>query len=36
MLEALAGPELLELAYQAAETNGYRWHEFGDMHLILP
>jgi S-adenosylmethionine:tRNA ribosyltransferase-isomerase len=36
MLEALTGPELLERSYRAAETNGYRWHEFGDMHLILP
>lgn len=23
-------------AYQQALANGYLWHEFGDMHLILP
>jgi S-adenosylmethionine:tRNA ribosyltransferase-isomerase len=36
MLEAAAGPELIERSYQAARERGYRWHEFGDMHLILP
>jgi len=36
MLEALAGPELLADSYSAAVTQGYRWHEFGDVHLILP
>jgi S-adenosylmethionine:tRNA ribosyltransferase-isomerase len=36
LLEAAAGPELLERSYRAAEANGYRWHEFGDVHLILP
>ena len=36
MLEALAGRELLILAYESAFTAGYRWHEFGDSHLILP
>jgi len=35
MLEALTGPDVLSAAYAAALTNGYRWHEFGDLHLIL-
>jgi S-adenosylmethionine:tRNA ribosyltransferase-isomerase len=36
MLEAIAGPELLERSYAAALERGYLWHEFGDSHLILP
>jgi S-adenosylmethionine:tRNA ribosyltransferase-isomerase len=36
MLEAVAGPEPLRLAYPAALAEGYRWHEFGDLHLLLP
>jgi S-adenosylmethionine:tRNA ribosyltransferase-isomerase len=36
MLEALAGRELVEASYGAALDEGYRWHEFGDVHLILP
>jgi S-adenosylmethionine:tRNA ribosyltransferase-isomerase len=36
LLEATAGAELLESSYRAARTHGYRWHEFGDLHLILP
>ncbi len=36
MLEAVAGPELLERSYTAALDAGYLWHEFGDSHLILP
>jgi S-adenosylmethionine:tRNA ribosyltransferase-isomerase len=36
LLEAAAGPELLELSYDAARERGYLWHEFGDSHLILP
>jgi S-adenosylmethionine:tRNA ribosyltransferase-isomerase len=36
MLEAVAGPELLERSYRAALAHGYLWHEFGDSHLILP
>src|SRR5262249_5545751 len=36
LLEAVAGPELLEQSYRAASEHGYRWHEFGDLHLILP
>ncbi len=36
MLEALAGRTHLAVAYQAALDEGYLWHEFGDLHLILP
>jgi S-adenosylmethionine:tRNA ribosyltransferase-isomerase len=36
MLEALAGRALVEASYEAALDAGYRWHEFGDVHLILP
>jgi S-adenosylmethionine:tRNA ribosyltransferase-isomerase len=36
MLEAVAGPALLEHSYAAALDAGYLWHEFGDSHLILP
>lgn len=36
MLRAIAGPELLEASYAEALRAGYRWHEFGDIHLILP
>ncbi|MGP0032013.1 MAG: S-adenosylmethionine:tRNA ribosyltransferase-isomerase [Acidimicrobiales bacterium] len=36
MLEAIAGRPLLEASYRAALAEGYLWHEFGDVHLILP
>jgi S-adenosylmethionine:tRNA ribosyltransferase-isomerase len=36
MLEAIAGRPLLESSYRAALAEGYLWHEFGDVHLILP
>ena len=47
MLEALAGRgsvcplstsgrEHLQVAYAEALEEGYLWHEFGDLHLILP
>jgi len=36
MLEAIAGRGLLRASYEAALAQGYRWHEFGDVHLILP
>jgi S-adenosylmethionine:tRNA ribosyltransferase-isomerase len=36
MLEAIAGRALLERSYAAAVARRYRWHEFGDSHLILP
>jgi S-adenosylmethionine:tRNA ribosyltransferase-isomerase len=36
MLEAITGRELLRDSYGAAVAQGYRWHEFGDVHLILP
>jgi S-adenosylmethionine:tRNA ribosyltransferase-isomerase len=36
MLEAIGGRELIDRSYAAAVGSGYRWHEFGDSHLILP
>ena len=36
LLEAVAGPELLSRSYDAAHAAGYRFHEFGDSHVILP
>ena len=35
MLEAVAGREAVERSYAAALAHGYRWHEFGDSHLLL-
>jgi S-adenosylmethionine:tRNA ribosyltransferase-isomerase len=35
MLEALAGREHLQTTYREALQEGYLWHEFGDLHLIL-
>ncbi len=35
ILEALCGRRHLEVAYRAALAEGYLWHEFGDLHLIL-
>ena len=36
MLAAFAGPGLLSRCYQTAVDAGYLWHEFGDVHLLLP
>jgi S-adenosylmethionine:tRNA ribosyltransferase-isomerase len=36
LLEAVAGPELVQAAYNAALEAGYLWHEFGDSCLLLP
>ncbi|MEU1596121.1 S-adenosylmethionine:tRNA ribosyltransferase-isomerase [Streptomyces sp. NPDC005708] len=36
MLEAIAGREAIDRAYEAALAERYLWHEFGDAHLILP
>jgi S-adenosylmethionine:tRNA ribosyltransferase-isomerase len=35
MMEAIVGRELLEKSYTAALEEGYLWHEFGDVHLVL-
>jgi S-adenosylmethionine:tRNA ribosyltransferase-isomerase len=36
LLEAVAGPELVGRAYEAAVAHGdYLWHEFGDSTLFL-
>jgi S-adenosylmethionine:tRNA ribosyltransferase-isomerase len=36
MLEAVAGHDLIERSYEAALSERYMWHEFGDVHLLLP
>jgi S-adenosylmethionine:tRNA ribosyltransferase-isomerase len=36
MLEAVGGRALVEDSYAAALQRGYLWHEFGDVHLLLP
>ncbi|MFI0905216.1 S-adenosylmethionine:tRNA ribosyltransferase-isomerase [Streptomyces sioyaensis] len=36
MLEAVADAEVLRRAYAAAVEQRYLWHEFGDLHLVLP
>ena len=36
LVEAIAGPELAQTAYDAAVDGGYSWHEFGDSALFLP
>ena len=36
MLEALAGLSHIKIAYEEALRKNYLWHEFGDLHLILP
>jgi S-adenosylmethionine:tRNA ribosyltransferase-isomerase len=35
MLEAIAGRDHIEKAYADALSEGYLWHEFGDLHLIV-
>jgi S-adenosylmethionine:tRNA ribosyltransferase-isomerase len=36
MLAAFAGPGLLARCYAEAIGAGYLWHEFGDVHLLIP
>lgn len=36
LLTAVAGTELVRESYAEALRVGYRWHEFGDLHLLLP
>ncbi len=36
MLEAVAGRALLCESYRAALDRRYLWHEFGDVHVLLP
>ncbi|MCF2531836.1 S-adenosylmethionine:tRNA ribosyltransferase-isomerase [Yinghuangia soli] len=35
LLEAVAGPDVVGRAYEAALEHGYLWHEFGDSSLLL-
>jgi S-adenosylmethionine:tRNA ribosyltransferase-isomerase len=35
LLEAVAGPDLVAMAYREAVQRGYLWHEFGDSALLL-
>ncbi|MEV5960045.1 S-adenosylmethionine:tRNA ribosyltransferase-isomerase [Streptomyces sp. NPDC051987] len=36
MLEAVAGRAAVDRSYEEALRGRYLWHEFGDVHLILP
>ncbi|MGW8061395.1 S-adenosylmethionine:tRNA ribosyltransferase-isomerase [Streptomyces ziwulingensis] len=36
MLEAVAGRVAIHRGYEAAADGRYLWHEFGDVHLLLP
>ncbi len=36
MLRAVASDPLLIASYETAAAAGYRWHELGDVHLVLP
>ncbi|CAL9589662.1 S-adenosylmethionine:tRNA ribosyltransferase-isomerase [Streptomyces pilosus] len=36
MLEAVAGREAVDRGYGEALRGRYLWHEFGDVHLVLP
>jgi S-adenosylmethionine:tRNA ribosyltransferase-isomerase len=36
MLAAICGEGHLRVTYGEALAQGYLWHEFGDLHLILP
>lgn len=35
LVEAVAGRGLVERSYRAALDEGYLWHEFGDLHLVI-
>jgi S-adenosylmethionine:tRNA ribosyltransferase-isomerase len=36
MLEAVAGRAAIDRGYEEALRGSYLWHEFGDVHLLLP
>jgi S-adenosylmethionine:tRNA ribosyltransferase-isomerase len=35
LLEAVAGPDVVAMAYREAVEHRYLWHEFGDSALLL-
>jgi S-adenosylmethionine:tRNA ribosyltransferase-isomerase len=35
MLYAIVGQDTIRSAYAQAVGNAYRWHEFGDSHLLF-
>jgi S-adenosylmethionine:tRNA ribosyltransferase-isomerase len=35
LLVTVAGTELVSRCYDEALAGGYRWHEFGDLNLLL-
>ena len=36
LLDAVGGRALVSRSYPRGARKGYLWHEFGDVHLILP
>jgi S-adenosylmethionine:tRNA ribosyltransferase-isomerase len=36
LVAAIAGADLIRRCYAEAAARGYRWHEFGDVNLLLP
>lgn len=36
MLAAFHGPDLLDACYDAALSGRHLWHEFCDVHLLVP
>jgi S-adenosylmethionine:tRNA ribosyltransferase-isomerase len=36
LVAAIAGADLVQRCYAEAAARGYRWHEFGDVNLLLP
>ena len=36
LLGAITDSEVLRRCYAEAVAHGYRWHEFGDVNLLLP
>jgi S-adenosylmethionine:tRNA ribosyltransferase-isomerase len=36
IIRSVAGSSIIESAYKAALAKNYFWHQFGDLHLLLP